>query len=44
MSGVREQPAQAIAKYSLAQELGSENICSDLDEALARAHVLLEKV
>lgn len=44
LSGVREQPAQAIAKYSLAQELGSENICSDLDEALARAHVLLEKV
>ncbi len=43
LSGVREQPIQAMAKYGLAEELGSENICSDLDKALKRAESLLAK-
>jgi SulP family sulfate permease len=44
LSGVREQPAQAIAKYGLAEELGADNICPDLDKALKRAEALLAKV
>ncbi len=37
LSGVREQPAKAIARFGLANDIGAENICADLDSALARA-------
>lgn len=37
LSGVREQPAKAIARFGLAADIGAENICPDLDSALARA-------
>ncbi len=43
LSGVKAQPAQAIAKYGLAAELGPENVCSDLDDALKKAQSLLGK-
>ncbi|MDD3981877.1 MAG: SulP family inorganic anion transporter [Spirochaetales bacterium] len=42
LSGVREQPAQAIIKYGLAQDIGDENICPTLDQALIRAKTLLQ--
>ncbi len=42
LSGVREQPALAITKYGLAQDIGDENICPTLDSALTRAKTLLK--
>lgn len=40
LCGVREQPAKAIERYGLAEEIGAERICADLDQALTLARTL----
>lgn len=37
LSAVGAQPAKAIDRIGLAGEIGAENICGDIDDALARA-------
>ena len=39
--GLREQPAQLMAKSGFSQKIGNENICSNVKEALSRAETLL---
>ncbi len=43
LSGVRprSQPMQALNQYGLAAQIGAENICPDINNALARARELL---
>lgn len=41
LSGVRSQPKEALKKAGLLDEVGRENICEDIDKALARARALL---
>lgn len=44
LSGVREQPAKAIERIGLAAEIGPENLCDDIDGALARAGIIVDSV
>lgn len=41
LSAVGAQPAKAIARIGLAEEIGAENICGDIDEVLARAEKII---
>ncbi len=41
LSAVGAQPAKAIARIGLAEEIGTENICGDIDDALARAEKIV---
>ncbi len=41
LSGVREQPREALERSGLAEEVGAENICDDAEAALERARTLL---
>jgi SulP family sulfate permease len=43
LSGVREQPAKALSRYGLSQQIGMENILGDIDAALERARQILEE-
>ncbi|MGH4126216.1 MAG: SulP family inorganic anion transporter [Clostridium sp.] len=40
---LQEQPTTVLLKYGFIDALGKENICSNLDEAIERANILLEK-
>ncbi len=40
-SGVHSQPLLAFGKTGFLEEVGSENMCADIDEALARAREIL---
>ncbi len=40
---LQSQPTTVLAKYGFIDDLGVENICSNIDEAIERANVLLEK-
>jgi SulP family sulfate permease len=42
LAGVHAQPMMALARSELLDELGDENLCGGLDDALERARVLLE--
>ena len=41
LSGVREQPGEAIRKMGLDELVGEANVCADIDAALARVEALL---
>jgi len=41
LSAVGAQPAKAIDRIGLAEEIGTENICGDIDDALARAEKII---
>ena len=41
LSGMAEQPAKAIERYGLMEEIGSDNVCADIDTAIARANKLV---
>ncbi|MBP9853574.1 MAG: sulfate permease [Candidatus Omnitrophica bacterium] len=40
LSGIKSQPLDVLKKYRLNEKIGEENICKDMDEALARAKYL----
>ncbi len=44
LSGVREQPSGAIDRYGLAGEIGRDNICGEIDEALERAESIIASI
>ncbi len=41
LSHLNEQPSKAIEKSGLAEQIGSENLCANIDEALMRASNLI---
>lgn len=41
ISGIHKQPLFAMQQAGLFDQIGEDNVCGNLDEALARAHVLL---
>ena len=43
LSGVNEQVWAVLTKCGIEAEIGKENICSNIDEALARANAILSK-
>ena len=43
LSGVNEQVWAVLTKCGIEAEIGKENICSNIDEALARANAILAK-
>ena len=44
LCGAREQPAQLIHQAEFEEVIGSENICSNVEEALRRAEEVFEKI
>jgi len=44
LCGAREQPAQAIHQAEFEDVVGRENICANVQEALARAEEVFEKI
>jgi sulfate permease, SulP family len=44
LCGAREQPARLIHKAEFEQHVGAENICSSVEEALARARSLYPRM
>lgn len=43
LSGVNEQVREVLVKCGIESKLGQQNICSNIDEAIARANELLKK-
>ncbi len=43
LSGVNEQVHTALDKGGVADQIGQENICSNITEALARAEEIINK-
>jgi SulP family sulfate permease len=41
LSGVQPQPFREFAKYGVAAEVGAENVCSSIDEALKRVNAII---
>jgi SulP family sulfate permease len=44
LCGAREQPAQLIHQAEFEEVVGRENICANVQEALARAEAVFEKI
>lgn len=44
MLNLQEQPFQALEKYGFIDDLGNENICSNVEQAIERANTLLKIV
>lgn len=44
LCGIREQPAKALGRIGLADVIGANNICGDIDAALARAGAVISAV
>jgi len=44
MLNLQEQPFQALEKYGFIDDLGNENICSNVKQAIERANTLLKIV
>jgi hypothetical protein len=43
LCGAREQPARLMRQAEFHRHIGRENLCSNIEEALARARVLHEQ-
>lgn len=43
MLNLQEHPINVLKKYGFINMLGEENICSNVEEAIKRANILLEK-
>jgi len=41
ISGINPQPLDAFRKSGFAKEIGEENICLDIDQAIARANEII---
>jgi SulP family sulfate permease len=41
LTGVQPQPMKVLFESGLAEEIGLDNFCGDVDEALARCRTLL---
>lgn len=41
LSGVRPQPFRQFNKYGISEEVGSENVCENIDRALVRVDEIL---
>ncbi len=41
LSGVRSQPLRQFRKFGISEEVGAENVCENIDKALARVKTIL---